>query len=226
MDTITESLERSIQKHAASLTNSVTKVKTYCADQDFAQDAFAAGNRDFYKSEDQIEQNYRSLKNEVRDRGLRELNEMLAEMNTAIDRALKLDPQKAAEAQTILTLIRDDQSLLRLISEPQNRNDFTTLSAAANKTDISSNVAVSLRVQLDVFETSLTELVRKAEKYITKALNDDKTCASCWLDWVYDALDDVKKAYQNVQKVIDNKPVEISTIDRLAKVMEQARERA
>lgn len=225
MKSIPSSLERALRQRVVNLNSAITKVSEAGKGEQYARSAFAGGDRSFFDSEAAIKSHYDAIRSEARERGLSEMNALLDDMKHSVDCGLRINTVKAAEVQAAIPLIRDDAALLRFVSEVERRDDYTVLAAAAQYTGAggkASPTARGLRARLDDYETSLSEVLRKTERFITKALNGDSVCASGWSEWITDNIEAAKDSYERLEAAINGEKVQVSIMDALEQHMAKA----
>lgn len=205
MKNIPSRFESALRKHAVNLTSAIAKVSDANAGKEYATAAYAGGDRTYFDSEDEINRHYASVSGEGRERGTAALDALLKDMREAVDLGLRISTVKAAEYQAALPLIRDDDALIRFVSEVERRDDYTAVAAAAQytgKDGISTPVSRAIKNRLDEYEHALSEVIRKSEKFITKSLRGDKNCANGWSDWIMSSIGDASSAYDALQAAI------------------------
>lgn len=215
MRNIPSRFETALRKHAVNLTSAVSKVSDATAGREYATAAFRGGDRSYFNSEDEIKTHYQNLSSEGRERGTAAMNALLKDMNEAVDMGLRLNPAHALELQASMQLIRDDAALLRFVSDGERRHDYTTISAAAQYTGRdgkSTPAARAIKNRLDEYERSLSETIRKTEKFLDKAFRGDKTCADGWSMWITGNIEESARAYDSLQAAIDGEHLQQNSL--------------
>lgn len=209
MSEVPQDFARALSRHSPAIAEAVSKVAAARDGRDYALAAYRGGDRSCFGGEREIEDHYRAVAAEARERGRGALDALLSEMRTAVDCGLRIDTAKAAEVRAALPLVRDDASLVRFVSELERRDDYTAVAAVARCCD--GELLPSARrigKALDGYEKSLSEVVRKAEKFVSKALDGDGACGENWGGWLQDNVKASESAYEALRAAVSGEPEE------------------
>lgn len=205
MKDVPRDFSRALDRYASEIDRAVSKVAAAREGRDYASAAFRGGDRSCFRTEDAISAHYGAVESEARQRGAEAMERLLRDMREAVDCGLRVDTAKAAEAAGAVALLRDDAAVVRFASEPERRDDYTYLASVARRVGSGEkSVAAARRIgqSLDAYEHSLSEVQRKAERFITKALAGDAVCRDGWRDWVVGAVDACEGSYEALQGAV------------------------
>lgn len=206
MKDIPTDIETVFSRYKQDLNKEISQVSDALSSKEYATDAFNGGNRDYFTSEDELNAHYNSIESKARKDGLSVLDSLIDDLKEKIDLGLRINTATAVEVRVAIPLILNDESLIRFASDLERRDDYTTILAVSQygKDDENKSVAANrISNELSNYEKSLSEVLRKTEKYIKQALDGDRNSIDGWSDWIQNSIADSKNSYEDLQKAID-----------------------
>lgn len=180
----------------------VQQVKSATNGERLQIQAFNGGGRDF-DSVAAIKRLYAESKTEAKASGMNAMQRFLAELDSTLAVYFHLDASAIEATQTKLNLGSLSESDIQRIAN-SGRDDYSVLSVIASYgLNNDSPYAKTLHARLRDFEVEAATVKEKAEKFITKALNEDAYCMDGWCDWISGRIDNVDAAYRELQDAVD-----------------------
>lgn len=203
LSNLTDGMRNDLKKHTLGIATNAQKVVDTATSETFQRQAFAGGARDYFQSELEIKRHYDAQRADARARGEAELERLLEEFNATMRVYLRLDTDVLAAAQAKLSLAGLSDADIMRIAEG-GRDSYSTLRAVASYGITSGNkYAKVIAAHLRDFESAVSAVPEKTEKFVKKGLRGDKYCADSWHDWIMGRIDAIDEAYQSLQNAVD-----------------------